>query len=463
MKILLVRLRQIGDVVFTTPGHPRAAPTLPRRASRLRRRARGSADRRRQSASRRGDRRAAARGFCRGPRARPAPARRERFDLAIDFHGGPRASLLTWLSGAPRRIGYDVAGRSWMYTHARVAAARAAAAPLGREPVGSAGAARHRSAGSNRVRRSRCRSTRGGGRASASGSPTPASLPADDLVVIHVSAGNPFRRWPLPHFAALARVAGIRRRPVASSSRPDRPSDDAAAQSSTRRDDASNADERARSCRAASSRSPSCARWSIARRCTSAATAGRCTSRPPAAVPIVGTVRTDAAGALGAVARSVASSGSRGGAGTTVPAVRSARLRAGRFPLPDDHRARTSRGGRRAPPQTRLNSRAAGQLAIHGGRRRRRPDLGRDRVELVGVASLFAMAGALQFSIAAAQILLAVSVVCWVALLAIGRERFAAPRFFWPLLGYAAYTLVSAAFSPDPRPACSTASSWSCS
>ena len=42
--------------------------------------------------------------------------RRERYDLAIDFHGGPRSSLLTWLSGAPRRIGYEVAGRSWMYT-----------------------------------------------------------------------------------------------------------------------------------------------------------------------------------------------------------------------------------------------------------------------------------------------------------------------------------------------------------
>ena len=39
-----------------------------------------------------------------------------RYDLAIDFHGGPRASLLTWLSGAPERIGYEIAGRSWMYT-----------------------------------------------------------------------------------------------------------------------------------------------------------------------------------------------------------------------------------------------------------------------------------------------------------------------------------------------------------
>src|SRR5439155_20127256 len=42
--------------------------------------------------------------------------RHGRFALAIDFHGGPRASLLTWFSGAPARIGYDVPGRGWMYT-----------------------------------------------------------------------------------------------------------------------------------------------------------------------------------------------------------------------------------------------------------------------------------------------------------------------------------------------------------
>src|SRR4029077_7902647 len=42
--------------------------------------------------------------------------RAERYDVAVDFHGGPRASLLTWLSRAPVRIGYDVVGRRWMYT-----------------------------------------------------------------------------------------------------------------------------------------------------------------------------------------------------------------------------------------------------------------------------------------------------------------------------------------------------------
>src|SRR5262245_54387643 len=49
--------------------------------------------------------------------------RAARYDLAIDFHGGPRASLLTRLSGAPVRIGYDVVARGWMYTR-RVARPR---------------------------------------------------------------------------------------------------------------------------------------------------------------------------------------------------------------------------------------------------------------------------------------------------------------------------------------------------
>src|SRR5207247_9025272 len=41
--------------------------------------------------------------------------RAARFDMAIDFHGGPRSSLLTWLSGAPVRLGYEVVGRSWEF------------------------------------------------------------------------------------------------------------------------------------------------------------------------------------------------------------------------------------------------------------------------------------------------------------------------------------------------------------
>src|SRR3989442_9301652 len=73
------------------------------------------------------------------------------------------------------------------------------------------------------------------------------------------------------------------------------------------------------------------------------------------------------------------------------------------------------------------------------------------RLELAGLIALGGVAGALQFSMAAAQILLTIAVVCWLRLLLVRHERFEAPRFFLPLLAYAGITLVSAAFSIDPR------------
>jgi O-antigen ligase len=72
-------------------------------------------------------------------------------------------------------------------------------------------------------------------------------------------------------------------------------------------------------------------------------------------------------------------------------------------------------------------------------------------LEHAGALALMAMAGALQFSIAIAQILLAVALLCWAAMLVIRRERLTAPAFFLPLAVYAGVTLVSAAFSSDPR------------
>ena len=73
-----------------------------------------------------------------------------------------------------------------------------------------------------------------------------------------------------------------------------------------------------------------------------------------------------------------------------------------------------------------------------------------DRLEQAGLLALIGVATALHFSIAAAQSLLAIAAVCWLALVVIRRERVDVPRFFWPLLGLAAWTLVSAAFSPQP-------------
>jgi ADP-heptose:LPS heptosyltransferase len=200
LNILLVRLREIGDVVFTTPAlravrqrfpgarisylvEPLAAPVV--------------------ASSRHVDELIVA------PRASFVSdirlglrLRARRYDLAIDFHGGPRASLLTWLSGAPRRIGYAIPGRGWMYT----------------TPVPRPRELRPRHAVRNQWDLLTPIDVPAPGpdaypvempvdpRAAAAltGRLASAGLPSTGrLVVVHVSAGNPFRRWPQDSFAEM--------------------------------------------------------------------------------------------------------------------------------------------------------------------------------------------------------------------------------------------------------------------
>jgi ADP-heptose:LPS heptosyltransferase len=161
----------------------------------------------------------------RGPAAVLAEARligrlrRQRFDLAIDFHGGPRASLLTWLSGAKVRIGYDVAGRSWMYTR-RVARPRALRArhsvenqwdllePLEIGPPDPAAFPVEMTKDPVAVEAVRSRLAGAGVDQAA------------QLIVVHVSAGSPFRRWPADSFAetvASLAAGGPERRVIVTS------------------------------------------------------------------------------------------------------------------------------------------------------------------------------------------------------------------------------------------------------
>ena len=72
-------------------------------------------------------------------------------------------------------------------------------------------------------------------------------------------------------------------------------------------------------------------------------------------------------------------------------------------------------------------------------------------LESLGTASLFGVAVFTQWSIAIAQSLLFVAIVSWAALVLIRRERIVVPAFFYPLLAYAGWTLLSAVFSSDPR------------
>src|SRR5688572_15810586 len=73
-----------------------------------------------------------------------------------------------------------------------------------------------------------------------------------------------------------------------------------------------------------------------------------------------------------------------------------------------------------------------------------------DWFQRVGYFALLGFVSALQFSIAAANVFLGLSLLMWL-LQAIMARRLDVPRFFYPLAVYAAATLVSAAFSDDPN------------
>ena len=42
--------------------------------------------------------------------------RKQRFDLVIDFMSGPQSAQITWMVGAPVRLGFEFPGRKWAYT-----------------------------------------------------------------------------------------------------------------------------------------------------------------------------------------------------------------------------------------------------------------------------------------------------------------------------------------------------------
>jgi ADP-heptose:LPS heptosyltransferase len=208
MDILLIRLRLIGDVIFTTPAiravrrrfpdariaylvEPGAEPVVRGNphldevivASRPSGLARSAAD-----------------------VALAARLRRRRFGMVIDFHGGPRSSWMTWASGAPRRIGYAIPGRGWMYTERveRPRALRPRHSVLNQwdliRPLGVPEADPRRDA-TEMVEDPAAAS------AVASKLATLGTGPDSQVIVVHVSAGNAFRRWPEEHFVHL--TAGL--------------------------------------------------------------------------------------------------------------------------------------------------------------------------------------------------------------------------------------------------------------
>lgn len=113
-KILVIKLRAIGDVILATPvlenlrqafpqaqidfltekpcapiveGHPAVHEVL-------------VLDRKQKGAS----------------RALVQQVRQRRYDVVFDLFGNPRSAVLTWLSGAPMRVGFLFRGRKYAYT-----------------------------------------------------------------------------------------------------------------------------------------------------------------------------------------------------------------------------------------------------------------------------------------------------------------------------------------------------------
>jgi lipopolysaccharide heptosyltransferase II len=135
--------------------------------------------------------------------------RGERPDLAIDLHGGPRSAWLARASGAARRIGYDIRGRAWMYTnvvhrprglHPRHSVENQWDLLAAMDPAFAGAADRT----AFRVEMPVAPEASASVEAHLSKRGISAAGPAARLIVLHVSAGNPFRRWPEPAFASVA-------------------------------------------------------------------------------------------------------------------------------------------------------------------------------------------------------------------------------------------------------------------
>jgi heptosyltransferase-2 len=208
VRILLVRLRLIGDVVFTTPmiralrrrypdahlayvvesGAAAVVRTNPHLSELI------VVEHRRGWARVRDDIRLA------------RQMRAARFDVAIDLHGGPRSAWLTWATRAPLRVGYDVPGRAWMYTRVvhRPPGLRGRHSvenqwDLLRAVDPALSAPPDRAADRVEMPATPAECAAMDQRLAAMGVPSEGRV-----VVLHVSAGNPFRRWPEASFAELA-------------------------------------------------------------------------------------------------------------------------------------------------------------------------------------------------------------------------------------------------------------------
>jgi ADP-heptose:LPS heptosyltransferase len=199
-KVLLIRLRRIGDIILTTPAVRALRTALPLAElvyvveEPYRKLVEGNPDIDRVVAVPKGPSR---REFITLVRA----IRKEGYDAVVDFHGGPRASLLALLSGAKVKAGYAIKYRGFFYdvrvprapkqgrihsveNHVNLVRALGIEAgeisglvlPRGQVPAFD-------------IRNAECEK------------PGP-----DSLILLHIGAGNPFRYWGTDNLVRLVRL-----------------------------------------------------------------------------------------------------------------------------------------------------------------------------------------------------------------------------------------------------------------
>jgi ADP-heptose:LPS heptosyltransferase len=205
--ILLIRLRLIGDVVFTTPVIRALRRALPdaylaylveEDAAAV---VTGNPHLDEVIAVRR------SRGLARifDDLRLASQLRRRRFDTVIDMHGGPRSGWLTLATGAPQRIGYAIPGREWMYT-------RSVPRPRDLRPRHSVvnqwdlleAVTGWNGTAPDPVRDAVEMAANPRAERSVAERLTARGVLADhELIVVHVTAGNRFRQWPEEAFIRL--------------------------------------------------------------------------------------------------------------------------------------------------------------------------------------------------------------------------------------------------------------------
>lgn len=206
-KILLIRLRRIGDIIMTTPAVAALKRALPHASltyiveEPYRCLVEGNPD--------------IDKIFLIPPRQGALSflslirrIRREKFDTVIDFHCGPRASRIAWLTRATLKVGYEVKHKGFIYD-IRVPRSRGGA------PIHSV--ENHL----NLVRAAGIEVNEPWPRLTLPGPRKEETERIDKLwanhrlhgakvVVLHVGAGNEFRDWGAPNLGALAeRLAGM--------------------------------------------------------------------------------------------------------------------------------------------------------------------------------------------------------------------------------------------------------------